>query len=370
MDIFEAISLTQDRLVEEGSNLRELLEFLRGRISPALIGEHEWQRILTLAKTLPITMGAQPFGFELPLHDSRPTADMGVSLASGNRSGNHFEERARRDGTDETAGAVKRLFAEMETANSPLQAVVGRKLMLEYDIGSASGGDIPTPGIFLRPNERTLFGGAGLERDVGTVVDALVSCVGWRHIAAERQNAERAYLAQPVDTRLDSFGVFPSRGRSIRLAIMGFKTPRDICSYLESLRWPGEHAAVEAVIGRIQDRANIERIGLNLDVRADGLGPTLGLTPIVKQRYTNDSRVWIDGLTEWQPMLDALRHEALVVSEKLQALADWASKPTTLYGKSGRFVMLRGIHHIKLVISGNQLHKAKAYVYMVLSGAI
>ena len=167
-----AISLTQDRLVEEGSNLRELLEFLRGRISLALIGEHEWQRIATLAKTLPITMGAQPFGFELPLHDSRPTADMGVSLASGNRSGNHFEERARRDGTDETAGAVKRLFAEMETANSPLQTVVGRKLMLEYDIGSASGGDIPAPGIFLRPNERTLFGGAGLERDVGTVVDA------------------------------------------------------------------------------------------------------------------------------------------------------------------------------------------------------
>ena len=31
--------------------------------------------------------------------------------------------------------------------------------------------------------------------------------------------------------------------------------------------------------------------------------------------------------------------------------------------------MLSGIHHIKLVISGNRLDKAKAYVYMVLSGA-
>ena len=32
--------------------------------------------------------------------------------------------------------------------------------------------------------------------------------------------------------------------------------------------------------------------------------------------------------------------------------------------------MLRGIHHIKLVISGNSLSKAKAYVFMVLSGAV
>ena len=41
-----------------------------------------------------------------------------------------------------------------------------------------------------------------------------------------------------------------------------------------------------------------------------------------------------------------------------------------LYGKSGRFVLLRGIHHIKLVVSGNRLQKAKAYVFMVLSGEV
>ena len=41
-----------------------------------------------------------------------------------------------------------------------------------------------------------------------------------------------------------------------------------------------------------------------------------------------------------------------------------------LYGKTGRYVLLRGIHHIKLVISGNKLRKAKAYVFMVLSGEV
>ena len=69
-------------------------------------------------------------------------------------------------------------------------------------------------------------------------------------------------------------------------------------------------------------------------------------------------------------MLEALGHEDLVVGEKLQALAKWVSTPSTLYAKTGRFVMLRGIHHIKLVIAGDRLEKVKAYVYMVLSGAL
>ena len=370
MDIFEAIALTQDRLVEEGASMGELLGYFRNGISPVLVGEREWGRILERARQLPITMGAQPFGFELPLHTSRPEADFGVSLASGNRSGDFFEERARRDETDETAMAVSRLFREMEAHDSPLRATVGRKMMLEYDIGSASESKNSLPGMFLRPNERTLHSGAGLQNEVGLVVDALVSCVGWERIAAERENVERVYLAQPEDTRLDSFGVFPSRSRTIRLAIMGFKTQTDICSFLENIGWPGEISAVDAVISRFKERANIVRTGANVDVQADGLGPALGLTLIVKQRYTKDSRYWLDGLTDWDPFLEALSHEDLVVPEKLEALAGWVSKPTTLFARTGRFVMLRGIHHIKLVISGNRLEKVKAYVYMVLSGAL
>ena len=64
-----------------------------------------------------------------------------------------------------------------------------------------------------------------------------------------------------------------------------------------------------------------------------------------------------------------MRHESFIVSEKLAALADWVKEPTTLFAKSGRFILLRGIHHFKLVFSGNELQKAKAYVFIVLSGA-
>ena len=370
MDIDQAVTLTQDRLAEEGGTMGELLGHFRSRISPVLIGDTEWERILECAGRLPVTMGALPFGFELPLDERRPEADFGVSLASGTRTAAFFQERARTDKTDETAASIARLFSQMDAENAPLCDIVGRKLMLEYDIGSAGDSERPHPAMFLRPGERPIIGAGGQVNDVNTVVDALVSCVGWERNDAERKNVERAYLAQPGDTRMDSFGVFPSRSRSIRLAIMGFKTQQELRSYLEDTGWPGRISAVDSVISRFRERANVVRTGANIDVREGGLGPTLGLTLIVKQRYTKDSRYWLDGLTDWDPFLEALGQEELVVPEKLEALAGWVSKPTMLFAKSGRFVLLRGIHHIKLVMSGDRLRKAKAYVFMVLSGAL
>ena len=370
MDTDEAVALTQDRLAEEGGTMGELLGHFRDRVSPVLIGDLEWERILECARELPVTMGALPFGFELPLHARAPVADFGASLASGTRPASFFRERARTDNTDETARAIVRLFRRVEAENSPLRDIVGRKLMLEYDIGPARDDGCSLPGMFLRPGERPIVGASGQVSDVDVVVDALVSCLGWETNRAQRESVERVYLAQPEDTRLDSFGVFPSRSRAIRLAIMGFKSRQELSAYLEGTGWPGQVSAVESVLARFEERVSIVRTGANIDVREEGVGPTLGLTLIVKQRYTKDSRYWLDGLTDWDPFLEALSHEELVVPEKLAALAGWVSKPTTLFAKSGPYVLLRGIHHIKLVISENRLRKAKAYVFMVLSGAV
>ena len=239
MDIDEAVTHTQDRLAEEGGTMGDLLGHFRNRISPVLVGETIWGRILECAGTLPVTMGALPFGFELPLHERRPEADFGVSLASGTRMAAFFRERARTDGSDETAGAITRLFRQMDAENSSLRDVVGRKLMLEYDIGSAQSGEYSRPAMFLRPGERPIVGARGQTDDVGMVVDALVSCAGWERNDAEQKNVEGVYLEQPGDTRMDSFGVFPSRSRAIRLAIMGFKAQQEVCAFLENTGWPG-----------------------------------------------------------------------------------------------------------------------------------
>ena len=145
MDIDRAITLTQDRLAEEGGTMGELLGRFRNRISPVLIGDREWERILEFAANLPITMGALPFGFELPLHERSPEADFGASLASGTRAAAFFEERARADETDETAKAIVRLFERMETGVSPPardrrpQADAG----IRYRLGGGEGPPLP-----------------------------------------------------------------------------------------------------------------------------------------------------------------------------------------------------------------------------------
>ena len=370
MGVDKAVELTQDRLADEGGSMGELLGHFRSKISPALIGDPEWDCILECAAKLPVTMGAFPFGFELSLHARRASADFGVAMVSGTRAAASFQQRARAGMADETARAVTRLFKRMDAEDSRLREIVGRKLMLEYDIGSARDGDHSLPGIFLRPGERPILGAAGQVEDVVAVVDALVSGIGLEIDDGQREAVEQAYRAQPDDTRMDSFGVFPSRSRAIRLAVMGFKSRRELCSYLEDAGWPGQTSTVDSVLSRFEERVNIVRTGASIDVQEDGLAPTLGLTPIVKQKYAKDSRYWLDGLTDWEPFLAAMSHEAALVPEKIAALADWGSKPTMLFGKSGRFVLLRGIHHIKLVISGNQLRKVKAYVFMVLSAAV
>ncbi len=370
MNIDEAIKVTQDRLAVEGGTMSDLLTHFRNMISPILIGDYQWKRIQECARNFPIIVGALPFGFELPLHEHQPIADFGVSLESGSEIQRLFRERARSNRTDETARSVVRLFDQMDAENSPLREIVGDKMMLEYDIGSAQDGENPHPGMFMRPGERPIVGAGGQVNDVTTVADALVSCVGWKRNDIQRKKLQEVYLAQPDDTRLDAFGVFPSRSRSVRLAIMGFKSRRDIYSYLEKTGWPGEFFGVDSVLSRFMERVKVVRTGVYLDVQENSLSPEIGLTLIVRQRYTKESRYWLDGMTDWDPFLQALEREDLVATEKLAELANWVSKPITLFAKSGQFVLLRGIHHIKLVISENQLRKVKAYIFFVLSGAV
>ena len=370
MNTDTAISLTQDRLVEEGSTMKDLLQYYRDGISPVLVGESQWQRVLECAGELPIAMGALPFGFELPLHTRVPEADFGVSMASETKSADFFRNRAMSDETDEVARAVTRLFVEMDEEISPLRDIVGRKLMLEYDIGSEREGKFPFPGLFLRPGERPIVGVNDQQEDVALVVDALVSAVGWESDSKQREIIKQVYFAQPNNTRMDSFGVFRHRSRAIRLAVMGFDSQAQLCRYLEQIGWPGQLASVESVVSRVRERAKVPKFGVNIDVERSAVGPTLGLTLIVKQRYTKDSRYWLDGLTDWDPFLEALEHEEIVIPGKLAELAKWVSPPSVVFGKTGRFIFLRGIHHIKLVICENELQKVKAYVFMVLSGAV
>ncbi len=367
MNLEEAVALTEKRLPREGNTMADLLSQFRNLISPVLIDDQTWARVLTRAGNLPITMGAQPFGFEFPLHTGAPVADLGVTLTNNTSAGKAFLRRDIDCEIGEDVRALTRLFALMDAKDSRLRKIVGRKLMLEYDIGSAKNGDSPLPGIFVRPDQLPIFGAKNRAEDVRLVAESIASSAGWQMSSLQLENLNQAYLAQSDNIRTDSFGVFPSRSRAIRLAAMGFESRQDVDRYLGEIAWPGCRSAVDSVIARFQQRMDFSRTGLSFDVQDDGIGPALGLTLMVKQRYTNDPRYWLDDMQVWHPFLDAISQEDLIFPEKIQPLAQWVAKPTVLFGNSGRFVLLRGIHHIKLVIRGHGLTAAKAYTFLVLS---
>lgn len=369
MDSDEAIRITQDRLRQEGGSVADLLEIFRAYVSKNLIDDTQWQAILKAAQQHPIELGALPFGFEFPLHDERPVADFGITLLSQRNFFPHrFVNEPRRQMPD-AHQAIESIFDQLEDTNSRLREIVGRKLMLEYDIGSARNREHQFPGIFLRPGEYPINGKANQHDDVRTVAEALMSSVGWTMNSKELQLLESAYHFQPNKSRMDSFGIFPSRARGLRLTIMSFNAIRDLSEYLSNMKWPGQISTVESVIARIRSRVNVVNFGISIDLFDSGLGPDLGLTLMTKDRYTRESGYWVDKAEDWSGFLDALGREPLVDSTKLNELTKWVSSPSMLYSKTGVFLWLKGIHHIKFVVHGASLQKVKAYVFFVISGA-
>ena len=368
MSVRDQWAATEELLAREAESLGGILDRLRDRVSPVLIGNREWERLVERACDLPSTMAAYPFGFELPLHKCRPGADLGVSVFGGTGPAAFFEERGRREDADRSAFGIAWLLRETERDASPLRQVVGRNMMLEYDVESASDDARPHPGIFVRPSERPVVGDGASQRvrDIRCVLDAVTFAAGWNPAAAGRRWAERVYRAQTADTRIVSFGAFPSRERGVRLAVTGFQRSRDVVAFLERAGWQGQHSVVASVVSRFEERGDFVDLGIHFDVRAEGLGPALGLSFFAKNREPNDPHYWVDRPGQWTPFLEGLREAGLGVGEKLSAMADWPSGAEAMFCRSGMFVLLRGIHHFKIVVTEGNVEQIKGYLFMLI----
>lgn len=352
---------TEERLLREASSLGEFLWQFRDRISPQLIGEQAWEGILERARNLPATMAAFPFGFELPLHDPRPVADFGVSVIGGGQSAAVLEEKGQAEGADSSLAKIAWLFSETESEDSVLRRIVGRKMLLEYDIDIEPHTAPPSPGIFLYPDKDVLIGDGDSQRlqGLGVVVDAVAFSTGLDLSAEERRQIEQVYLSMKPDTCVRAVGAFPSRKGGIRLAVTGFRNARSVVAFLERTGWPGQHSIVDAIVSRFEERDAFAYVGVHFDIGADGVGPTLGLS-----FYAREGQ-WLKDVSHWIPLIDGIREAGLAVPEKLTKLIDWSSGAEPLSGRSGQFVLVRGIHHVKLTIVQDRVEQVKGYIFLL-----
>lgn len=342
----------------------ELLARIRHYISPRLIDGQGWERLVERACETPVTMAAFPFGFELPLHDTSPRADFGVSLVGESRTAAFYQERKRSGDEDHSTAGLVWLLDETDREESLLRRIIGRKMLLEYDIDLGPQGTHPDPGIFLYPVEDELVGDGRRFQDLGAVHDALVSVSGWSPDVAEREQLERVYLALKPDVRVRAVGVFPSRARGVRIAITGFRTARDVVAFLERAGWPGQRSIVDATVSFFEERGAFAYLGVHFDVCANGVGPTMGLSFFAQENE------WLKDIRPWIPVIDGIGEQGYALPEKLSELAAWSTGSTTLFGKSGPFMLVRGIHHIKLAVTGDRVEQAKGYVFFLMMAAL
>ncbi len=371
MSIRKEWSVTEKRLIREADSLGQLLDQYKELFPRVLIGGQEWTRLLEHARELPASIAAYPLMFDLPLHEHRPRANLGVSVVGGTGPATFFKEKGRCENVDPSVASIARLLYESEPEKAPLRQVVGQKMVLEYEIDSPPSNARPVPGIFLRPAERPIVGDGSSQRiqDIGVMLEAIVAAFGWNPDIAERRQVEQVYSVLNTDARIDSLGAYPSRERAIHLAVTGFRTSHDVTAFLGDAGWSGPHPVVAATVSRFEEHSAFINLGVHFDVSADGLNPTLGLSFLAKERDANDPRYWLDSTRQWTSFIDGLRDEGLAIPEKLSALTNWLQGPTALFGKSGVFVLLRGIHHIMLVLTGDRIKQVRGYVFMVVLGA-
>ncbi len=361
MSVAEQWPNTERRLLREADSLGALLERLRKHVSPVLIGDEEWAGVLERAYELPVTMAAFPFGFEIPLSDSRPRADLGVSLVGGSQSAEFFETREKLEDRDPSASGIAWLLREMKPEDSPLRRVVGQKMLLEYDIDRMPDGTPPSPGVFLYPDERVLAGD-GSDRNLQglrTVADAVASATGRELSEAERRRIDQVYLAMRPDTEMRAIGAFPSRAKATRLTATGFQKAEDVAGFLERANWPGRRALAASTISRFERREAFSYMGIHCDVTENGVGSNLGVSFFAQEGQ------WLKDIRHWTPLIDGLLAERFSIPEKLPELFAWSGS-TAFSGESGSFALVRGIHHIKLTLVDDRVERVKAYVFFLI----
>ena len=352
---------TEARLLAEADSLGDLLVRIRDRIPTALVGTAEFDRLVDRARDLPVTMAAFPFGFELPLHKHRPQADLGASVVAGSRTAATFEKGGRSASRAATSSAIARLLGETGREASLLGRIAGGKMVLEYDIELTPGGMHPDPGIFLYPDDGVLVGDGQRLNDVAVVADAVASATRCPFGEPELRLIERVYRSMDAGTSVRSVGAFPSRDSGIRIVVTGFRATAQVVAFLERAGWPGDLATVTSTLSPLEQAGAFAYLGVHFDVCPDAVGRTLGLSCYAREQQ------WLHDIRHWTVLLDAIAAQGHVVPEKLSALA--ASTGTErLFGRAGHIHLVRGIHHVKLVLTGDRIEQAKAYVFLLVIG--
>ena len=142
----------------------------------------------------------------------------------------------------------------------------------------------------------------------------------------------------------------------------GFRNSQDLAAFLERAGWPGQRPAAAAAVSRFEKHGGFVALGAHFDVLSGGLGPTLGLSFIAKERVSKDPRYWLDDPRLWNTFVDGLRTEVLRRRNCPRCQMDGG--PTTLFEVA--VCAARGIHALRVVLTATA-SAVKGYVTVLIA---
>lgn len=344
------------------ATLADVLDHCRPHIASALLDADGLRAVRRVAAAVPSEL-SRFWGLEVRLGEPQARADilwevrrdgLGAALLAGQSAVEPADELNQLCATAPVWQALRRFAEGWDT-----QADAVSNLWLEVDAADAES-DAALDGRLRRP---CLFWGADPDREEsGARLQALLPRLARETfgLAVDPDRLAAPLTALPPEADVFQTGVMGGRaGTVVRVCVRNVGVSA-AARWLGDIRWPGDIEAATALISGLEP--SLGSIALNVDLLPDGTGPKLGLE--LYQPFENPD----PGL--WAPVFDRLRAAGLARSDKLVALAAFPGRErfdqrAAIRGDAagtGYPVIVRSIHHLKLVVVGDRPVEAKAYL--------
>ncbi|MGE0041726.1 MAG: hypothetical protein AB7H88_14840 [Vicinamibacterales bacterium] len=310
------------------------------------------------------------YGFECRLWDPAPEGDFLV--CAGRDAGEWPVLRALAldhagDGWRRLADFLRGDGATAAPAHSEIT-----NMWLEFDVveGPDPGGDLPPPSLFFgsRQLEASEVPASGdLPPGAAWLAQAIGALRGVVPSPGQRRALARCLGALPPEGCLFQIGVMLSRPDAFVRVCASELAVDEIAPYLAAIGWPGDMAALAAMLDRLGPLVDEVRIDLDID---DDLRAPIGLECYIKAGPDLPSRM--------VAFLQALIADGLCLPAKASGLLAWFGltherlypdrwppallAKKALLGLAESSVFHRWVHHVKIQLSPGAPPRAKGYL--------
>lgn len=353
------------------SSLTEYLTLVKSDVSDRLIDAESWSQIEKIANLLSSQI-TNFFGFECRLGTAAAKADFLLCISAkevGQKILTGASALPDRLLQSPVWQQVRNFTNSWQEPTSPLYANVDN-IWLEFDVDGNSDRS-PIPSCFFGSQTIT---SAAATNSYTWVTQTAIQLLRDRALSpAIEQHLFGCFAALPNGVHVFQVGLMLARqSDAVRICLRGI-SPDQIIDYLSQIGWLGSTTELATLLAELS--THVERIDLDLDVVEAGVAAKIGLECYLNVQPKYEPR--------WTSLLDYLVEIGLCLPQKQAALLTypgyvreknhrerWPShllKLSQFMGPNYETVLMRGLHHIKVVYQSDRAIEAKAYCWVTHS---